>query len=109
MSASRNCSAPPIRSQIGCAPSGASDVQDWRARLKLAVQLSGKKYAVIAWDAGITAVTLSRILTGAHANPRFETIVNITHAVGENVGWILHESRAPLSAEETDKMREIAA
>lgn len=84
-------------------------MQDWRARLKLAVQVSGRKHAAIAWDAGITAVTLSRILTGSHAHPRFETIVNITHAVGENVGWILHETRAPLSAEETEKMREIAA
>jgi transcriptional regulator with XRE-family HTH domain len=84
-------------------------MQDWRACLKLAVQLSGRKRAAVAVDAGITAVTLSRILTGAHEYPRFETIVNITHAVGENVGWILHESRAPLSAEETEKMSEIAA
>jgi transcriptional regulator with XRE-family HTH domain len=85
------------------------DLADWRERLRLAVELSGKKHSAIAWEAGITATTLSRILNGWHARPAFESIVGIAHAAGENVGWILHESRAPLSAEETDKMREIAA
>lgn len=84
-------------------------MQDWRARLKLAVELSGKKHSAIAWEVGITPATLSRILTGVHVNPGFNTVARITHAVGENVGWVLHESRAPLSAEETEKMREIAA
>ena len=84
-------------------------MQNWRARLRLAVELSGKKHSAIAWEAGITPATLSRVLTGYHAHPGFDTVVSIAHAVGENVGWILHESRSPLSAEETDKMREIAA
>lgn len=84
-------------------------MQDWRARLKLAVQVSGRKHAAIAWDAGITPATLSRVITGANEHPGFDTVVRITHAVGENVGWILHESRAPLSAEETEKISEIAA
>jgi transcriptional regulator with XRE-family HTH domain len=84
-------------------------MQDWRARLRLAIELSGKKHSTVAWEAGVTRATLSRVLTGRHTQPAFDTVVRITHAVGENVGWILHESRAPLSAEETDKMREIAA
>jgi transcriptional regulator with XRE-family HTH domain len=84
------------------------DLADWRARLRLAVELSGRKHSIIAEDAGITPTTLSRILNGWHARPAFESIVGIAHAAGESVGWILHESRAPLSAEETEKMREIA-
>jgi transcriptional regulator with XRE-family HTH domain len=84
-------------------------MRDWRERLRLAVDLSEKKYSAIAWEAGITPTTLSRVLTGAHARPGFETVARIAHAAGEHVGWILREPRAPLSAEETERMREIGA
>jgi transcriptional regulator with XRE-family HTH domain len=84
-------------------------MNDWRERLRLAIELSGKKHSTVAWEAGVARATLSRVLTGRHAHPTFDTVVRITHAVGENVGWILHETRAPLSAEETEKMSEIAA
>jgi transcriptional regulator with XRE-family HTH domain len=83
-------------------------MEGWRERLRLAVKLSGKKHSVIAWEANVTRATLSRILTGVHAHPGFEVVVRIAHAAGEHVGWILHEPRTPLSAEETERMREIA-
>jgi hypothetical protein len=52
--------------------------------------------------------TLSKILTGGHANPRFETVVAIVHAAGENVGWLLGEQEFSLSGEQRDKVREAA-
>src|SRR3954453_21229520 len=84
------------------------DLSDWRGAPPAAVELPGKKHWIIAEDAGVTRATLSRVLNGWHAHPTFDTVVRITHAVGENVGWILHESRAPLPGEEIEKMREIA-
>ena len=85
------------------------DLADWRARLRLAVELSERKHWLIAEDAGITPTTLSRVLHGWHPNPGFETVVRVTHAVGEQVGWILREPRTPLGATDIDRMREIAA
>ena len=85
------------------------DLSDWRARLRLAVELSGKKHSIIAEDAGITRATLSRVLTGAHGKPQFETIVRIAHAAGENVGWVLGESRSGLSSGEAAMLRNVAA
>jgi transcriptional regulator with XRE-family HTH domain len=82
---------------------------EWRDRLRLAVDLSGKKHSAIAHAAEITPGSLSRILTGRRRHPQFETVVRIVHACGEKVGWILGEDRAPLSADETERMREIAA
>jgi len=57
-------------------------MNDWRERLRDAVNRSGKKHSVIAEDAGITPATLSRVLTSVHEHPRFETIMRITHAAG---------------------------
>jgi transcriptional regulator with XRE-family HTH domain len=82
---------------------------DWRARLRLAVALSGKKHSIIAEDAGITPATLSRILTGVHSKPQFETVVRIAHAAGEHVGWILLEPRRGLSSGEAAMLRNVAA
>lgn len=84
-------------------------MDDWRERVRLAVKLSDKKHAVIAWEAGITPTTLSRVLNDKKSHPGFEVVVRIVHATGEHVGWILREPRAPLSAEDTERMREIAA
>lgn len=81
---------------------------DWRARLRDAVNRSGKKHYLVAEDAGITATTLSRILTGAHAQPRFETILRIALAVDENVGWICREQGFSLSKEQRAKVQTAA-
>lgn len=81
---------------------------DWRERLRDAVNRTGKKHSVIAWEAGFTRATLSRILTGAHGNPRVDTIVRIAHAVGENVGWIFDEPGYFLSGEQRAKVRTVA-
>jgi transcriptional regulator with XRE-family HTH domain len=81
---------------------------DWRERLREAIERSGRKRYLIAEDAGITATTLSRILTGAHAQPRFETIMRIAHAVDENVGWICGEEGFSLSSEQRAKVQTAA-
>jgi transcriptional regulator with XRE-family HTH domain len=85
------------------------NLNDWRTRLRLAVELSGKKHSIIAEDAGITRATLSRILTGASQHPQFETVVRIAHAAGENVGWLLLEPRRGLSSGEAAMLRNVAA
>lgn len=61
-------------------------MEGWHERLREAVNRSGKKHSVIAENAGISATTLRRILTGAHAQPRFETILGIAHSAGKRVG-----------------------
>jgi transcriptional regulator with XRE-family HTH domain len=84
-----------------------SDMNDWRKRLRQAIDRSGKTHAAIAKAAGVTPCTLSMILSGKHVDPRFGTIVRITHAALENVGWILGEPRTPLTVEGQARMRGI--
>jgi transcriptional regulator with XRE-family HTH domain len=84
------------------------DLADWRARLRGAIYRTGRKQSAIAEEAGITAATLSRILTGRHAEPGFGTVVRITHACGEHVGYILGEQPFTLSAEQRAKVRTAA-
>ena len=84
-------------------------VTNWRERLRASVQRSGKKHSIIALDAGIAPETLSRILNGAHQHPGFETIVRITHACGETVGWMLQERGYTLSADQVRALRQAAA
>ncbi len=76
----------------------------WRERLRAAIDASGRKYSAIAADAGITPVTLSRILNAVDAKPAFETIVCIAHAVHENVGWLLDETGFVLSTAQMQKL-----
>ncbi len=78
----------------------------WRERLRTAIETSGKKHGVVAAEAGITAATLSRILTAAHERPALDTIARIAHAVDENVGWILDEPSYVLSADEQKKLHD---
>ena len=79
---------------------------DWRARLRQAIDNSGKTHAAIAKAARISPVTLSVILTGK-SHPRFEIVVRVTNTVYENVGWILGEPRTPLTNEGQARMRRI--
>ncbi len=83
-------------------------MDDWRERLRIAVNVSEKKRAAIAWEAGITPATLSRILTGGNAHPGFETIVKIVHAAGEHVGWVCGEQEFGLSSDERAKIQTAA-
>jgi transcriptional regulator with XRE-family HTH domain len=85
-----------------------SDLSDWRERLRDAVNRSGKKHYVIAEDAGVTRATLSRILTGAHPQPKFETILRIAHAAGENVGYLAGEQGFSLSSEQRARVQAAA-
>jgi SOS-response transcriptional repressor LexA len=79
----------------------------WRERLRAAVKASRRKHSAIAADAGITPVTLSRILNAADVKPAFETVVRIAHAVDESVGWLLDERSFVLSAEQREKLAEV--
>ena len=63
----------------------------WHARLREAVNATGQKHSTIAWEAAIDPATLSRIINGHDANPRFETVVRIAHAARVAVGWVLDE------------------
>lgn len=80
---------------------------NWRARLRTAVERSGKKQSAIARDAGIAPETLSRILTSAHLRPTFDTVVRIARAVNENVGWLLDERGFALSGDEQRQLRKV--
>ncbi len=81
---------------------------NWRDRLRDAVNRSGKKHSVIAYEAHVTRATLSRVLTGKHGNPGVDTIVRIAHAVGESVGWIVGEQGFELSGEQRARVRTVA-
>ena len=80
---------------------------NWRERLRAAIDKTGKKHSAIAREAGIAPATLSRILTAAHEHPTFDTIVRVTHAVNENVGWLLDERGFVLSADEQKQLRKV--
>jgi transcriptional regulator with XRE-family HTH domain/predicted RNase H-like HicB family nuclease len=84
-----------------------SDMNDWRKRLRHAVDLTRRTQCSIAEDAGVTPETFSRVMSGRHVQPGFETVVRIIHAVGETVGWIIREPQASLSADDGARMREI--
>jgi transcriptional regulator with XRE-family HTH domain len=84
------------------------DLADWRERLRRAIRLTGRRQNAIAEEAGVSATTLSNILTGVHACPRFETVVAIVHAAGENVGWLLGEQGFNLSGAQRDEVRSAA-
>ena len=81
----------------------------WRERLREAVERCGEKHSVIAFDAGIAPETLSRILNATNAFPGFETIVRITHATGNTVGWLLGERGYSFDPEEVRQLRRAAA
>ena len=84
-------------------------MNDWRARLRAAVQRSGRKHSAIARDAGIAPETLSRILNASHARPGFETVTRIAHASGEAIGWVLNEPGYALSSDQVRRLHDAAA
>lgn len=79
---------------------------NWRARLRAAIEKSGKKHSAIAEDAGVDPTTLSRVLN-AHMEPTFSTVVRLARALNENVGWLLDERGFMLSADEQRQLRKV--
>lgn len=77
---------------------------DWRDRLRKAVEQSGRKYAAIAWDAGISPETLSRILNAPQINPHFDTVVRLAQALKIRLGWLVGEPYGPELTPEDEKM-----
>jgi transcriptional regulator with XRE-family HTH domain len=82
---------------------------EWRTRLREAVDRTGKKHSAVARDAGIHPETLSRVLTDGMTRPSFEVVVRIAHATGESVGWLLAEPGYALSNEQRELLRRAAA
>ncbi|HXA18876.1 MAG TPA: helix-turn-helix transcriptional regulator [Thermoanaerobaculia bacterium] len=81
-------------------------LRDWRKRLRHAIDLTRRTQASIAAQAGVNPETLSRVLSGVHAQPAFETVVRITHATGETIGWLLREPQTFLSTDDSAQMRQ---
>jgi len=79
----------------------------WRKRLRAAVDASGRTQNAIAASAGVSPETLSRVLSGVHVQPAFETVVRIAHAVGENVGTLLDEPAFFLDGEQRAEIRRV--
>src|SRR4051794_31691692 len=84
------------------------DLADWRERLRGAIRKTGRRQNAIAEEVGISATTLSKILTGRHADPGFGVVVRITHACGEQVGFIVGEQPFNLSGEQRANIRTAA-
>ena len=103
-----NSQANPDCLKVNDAPDLPPLLPDWRARLRRAINRSGRKHSAVAWDAGIAPRTLSLILNGRML-PNFEIVVRITHAVGETVGWLLGEYGYSLSEQERGRLRAAAA
>lgn len=79
----------------------------WRDRLRAAIDASGRRQNAIAESAGVSPETLSRVLSGIHAQPAFDTVVRITHALKENVGTLLEEPAFSLDAEQRAELRRV--
>ena len=82
---------------------------EWRHRLRAAIERTGKKHSYIARKAGIDPATLSRVLNGYHPRVGFDLVVSVTYAAGETVGWLLKEHGYTFSADERAKLRDAAA
>jgi transcriptional regulator with XRE-family HTH domain len=80
----------------------------WRQRLREAVKRSGRKHSDIAWAAGITPETLSRILNKRHGAPHLQTVTRIAHEIGVTVGWLLDEREFRIGASEREQLRQAA-
>ncbi|HEV7764601.1 MAG TPA: helix-turn-helix transcriptional regulator [Thermoanaerobaculia bacterium] len=77
---------------------------DWRDRLRYAVNRSGRKQSAIAWDAGITPETLSRILNAGHIEPRFSTVLRIVRALDVELAWVVGDPPGVTMTKEQRKL-----
>jgi transcriptional regulator with XRE-family HTH domain len=80
----------------------------WRLRLREAIKRSGRKHSDVAWGAGVTQETLSRILNRRHQTPHLQTVARIAHQVGVTVGWLLEEREFRIGTEEREQLRRAA-
>ena len=80
----------------------------WRERLREAIERTNLKHSYIAECAGITPVTLSRILTGMSVEPRVTSIVRLAHAAGVTVGWLFNEEEFRIGQRERTQLRNAA-
>lgn len=64
---------------------------DWRARLRQAIDATGKEDKTVASDAGIAKETLSRILNAEIQDPGFETMTRLAAATNVTLGWLAGE------------------
>jgi transcriptional regulator with XRE-family HTH domain len=78
--------------------------EPWRKRLHSAVRQHAKNGHVslddIAYEAGVSPVTLSRVINGVNPRPSFETVVRIARAVGESVGYLAGEQQPAVHDEQ---------
>lgn len=80
----------------------------WQERLWRTAKRSGLTQDEIAKRAGISAESLSRIMTGGTRSPRIDTLAVVAHVLGTSVGWLLEEEGYSLSSEELQNFRVIA-
>ena len=80
----------------------------WRTRLRQAIDRTNWKHSYVAECAGITPVTLSRILTGVSAEPHLTSIVRLAHVAGVTVGWLLDEEGLQIGERERTQLRNAA-
>ncbi|MEA2336582.1 MAG: polymerase [Thermoanaerobaculia bacterium] len=78
---------------------------DFRARLRQAIDATGKEDKTIAADAGIAKETLSRILNGVNQDPGFETMKRLAAATNVTVGWLAGDE--PFSLADGSQLAEI--
>lgn len=78
---------------------------DFRARLRQAIDATGKEDKTIATDAGIAKETLSRILNGANQDPGFETMKRLATATNVTIGWLAGDE--PFSPADRDRLVDI--
>jgi len=78
---------------------------DWRARLRQAIDATGKEDKTVAADAGIAKETLSRILSGEIQDPGFETMRSLAAATNVTIGWLAGDE--PFSPADRDPLLEI--
>ena len=79
-------------------------MEEWQRRLREAVERSGEKHSLIAYDAHVAPETLSRLLNDPNQRPSLATIAKVAHAVGVSVGWLLGEDEYRFTAAEQEQL-----
>jgi transcriptional regulator with XRE-family HTH domain len=75
-------------------------------RLRSAIEAKGMKHSWVAMEAGITAATLSNILTGRTSDPSLSVVLAIARAIGQPLAAILDEPSEPLLDSEQVVLRQ---
>jgi transcriptional regulator with XRE-family HTH domain len=80
---------------------------DLGAAIRAKLDARGWNQARLAEESGVSEVAISKIVTGATADPQLETITRIAHALGETVGALLGEKGFDLDAAGQQRLREL--